>query len=94
MHAPHRAAPQPNFVPVSFNSSRITHSSGVLSGAWMVTGLPFNVNATIAVALLEARNLAPQRPRTFNRRARLPQRSIASFQLPNAARGLKFARCS
>ncbi len=33
MQAPHRPAPQPNFVPVSLSSSRITQRSGVCGGA-------------------------------------------------------------
>src|ERR1700730_5726640 len=41
MQAPHKPAPQPNFVPVSFNPSRITHSNGVSSGASLVAGRPF-----------------------------------------------------
>src|SRR5581483_2517242 len=45
MHAPHCPAPQPKRVPVSFSSSRSTQSSGVLSGASTLTGLPFTVKA-------------------------------------------------
>src|SRR5262245_44523945 len=41
MQAPHKPAPQPNFVPVSFNPSRITHSNGVSGGASVVAGCPF-----------------------------------------------------
>ena len=33
VHAPQAATPQPNLVPVSLSSSRITQSSGVSSGA-------------------------------------------------------------
>src|SRR6516164_11192932 len=40
MQAPHRPVPQPNLVPVSLSSSRITHSSGVCSGASDCAGLP------------------------------------------------------
>src|SRR4249920_2215572 len=41
MQAPHKPAPQPNFVPVSLNPSRITHSNGVSGGASVVAGWPF-----------------------------------------------------
>src|SRR5205085_4719242 len=51
VHAPQSAAPQPNFVPVSFSSSRITQSSGVLASACAETGLPLRLNATIASSL-------------------------------------------
>src|SRR3954466_2549773 len=47
VHAPQSAAPQPNLVPVSFSSSRITHRSGVLSSAFAETGLPLSLNETI-----------------------------------------------
>ncbi len=33
VQAPHWAMPQPNLVPVSFNRSRRTHSSGMSGGA-------------------------------------------------------------
>ena len=39
--APQAATPQPNFVPVSFNSSRMTHRRGVPSGADTLTDFPF-----------------------------------------------------
>src|ERR1700691_3074262 len=44
VHAPHSAMPQPYFVPVRFNESRITHSKGVDGGSSTVTGLPLTVN--------------------------------------------------
>src|ERR1700704_3225392 len=40
MQAPHRPVPQPNLVPVSLSSSRITHSSGVCGGASDCAALP------------------------------------------------------
>src|SRR5262249_12045550 len=40
MQAPHRPVPQPNLVPVSLSSSRITHSSGVAGGASDCAVLP------------------------------------------------------
>src|SRR5258708_8340269 len=43
MQARHWRAPQPNFVPVSFSSSRSTHKRRVLSGALTLTGLPLTV---------------------------------------------------
>ena len=43
MQAPQRPAPQPNFVPVSFRSSRITQSSGVCGGKSDEAGLAFTV---------------------------------------------------
>src|SRR6267143_5114294 len=41
VHAPQRAKPQPNFVPVSPNCSRRTHSSGVAGSTSMVLLSPF-----------------------------------------------------
>ena len=38
MQAPHSPAPQPYFVPVSFNPSRSTQSNGVSGGASVETG--------------------------------------------------------
>src|SRR4030088_489292 len=49
MQAPHSPVPQPNFVPVSLRSSRITHNNGVAGGASVVAGLPFTVNI-VAIA--------------------------------------------
>src|SRR5262249_53871587 len=46
---PHRPAPQPNLVPVSFKPSRITHRSGVAGGASVVTCRLLTVNL-IAIA--------------------------------------------
>src|SRR6266446_3383447 len=43
MQAPHWPAPQPNFVPVSFSSSRSTHRRRVRSGALTLTGLPLTL---------------------------------------------------
>src|SRR5262245_9821336 len=47
VQAPHSAAPQPNFVPVSFSSSRMTQRSGVPSSEFADTDLPLRVNLTI-----------------------------------------------
>src|SRR5512138_345862 len=44
MQAPHKPVPQPNLVPVSLRSSRITHNNGVAAGASVVAGLPFTMN--------------------------------------------------
>src|SRR5215813_11453001 len=44
MHAPHSPVPQPYFVPVSFNPSRMIHSKGVCGGASVDAGAPFTVN--------------------------------------------------
>ena len=44
VHAPQRAIPQPNLVPVSCSESRSTQSSGVDGGSSTETGLPFTVN--------------------------------------------------
>src|SRR6476659_9041612 len=43
MQAPHSPAPQPNLVPVSFNSSRMTQSSGVSGSASDETDLALTV---------------------------------------------------
>src|SRR5947209_7602947 len=50
MQAPHRPAPQPNFVPVSLRPSRITHNNGVAAGASVDAALPFTVKL-IAISL-------------------------------------------
>src|SRR5262245_60796699 len=55
MQAPHRPAPQPNLVPVSFKSSRITHSSGVSGGASVVAALPFTRKLVVIAASLDPR---------------------------------------
>src|SRR5918999_3256268 len=47
VHAPHCAIPQPYLVPVSFSSSRITQSRGVLASDFDVTVLPFRVKAVM-----------------------------------------------
>src|SRR5438093_12544677 len=52
VHAPHCAMPQPNFVPVSLSSSRITHRRGVLSSERAETCLPLRLNETISRFLL------------------------------------------
>jgi hypothetical protein len=49
MQAPHSPVPQPNFVPVSLRSSRITHNNGVAGGALVVAGFPFTVKL-VAIA--------------------------------------------
>src|SRR5262245_53963677 len=58
MQAPHRPAPQPNLVPVSFKSSRITHSSGVSGGAFVVAAMPFT-RKLVAIAS----SLGPRAPK-------------------------------
>ena len=58
VHAPHCAMPQPNFVPVSLSSSRITHSRGVLSSERAETCLPLRLNETILRFLLWGEILA------------------------------------
>src|ERR1700719_984396 len=42
VQAPHKAMPQPNFVPVMFSVSRKTHSSGISGLTSTVCGLPFS----------------------------------------------------
>src|ERR1700676_191688 len=44
MQAPHRPAPQPNFVPVSLSSSRSTQSRRVSGGALTLSCLPLTLN--------------------------------------------------
>src|SRR5262249_52968831 len=53
MQAPHRPVPQPNFVPVSFSPSRITHNSGVAGGASVDAALPFTVKVVVMVSSLQ-----------------------------------------
>src|ERR1700719_4738209 len=43
VHAPHRAMPQPNLVPVRPSASRSTHNNGVSSSTWTLCTLPFTV---------------------------------------------------
>ena len=50
VQAPHRPAPQPNLVPVSFRCSRTTQSSGVLASTSTLCAVPLTVNAT-AIAI-------------------------------------------
>src|SRR5258708_21274127 len=45
MQAPQRPVPQPNLVPVSLSSSRITHNSGVLGGASECAALPLTLKS-------------------------------------------------
>src|SRR5467141_4126012 len=52
VHAPQRPAPQPNFVPVMFSTSRSAHSSGVSLATSMSPGLPFTLSLIIALLLL------------------------------------------
>ena len=47
VQAPHWAMPQPNLVPVSPSSSRITHNSGVSADCSDFTALPFTVKLSI-----------------------------------------------
>jgi hypothetical protein len=51
MQAPHRPVPQPNLVPVSLRSSRITHNNGMVGGALLDAALPFTVKLMAMVAL-------------------------------------------
>src|SRR5690349_8043074 len=45
VHAPHCAAPQPNFVPVSSSVSRKTHRSGVVGSTSSVRFCPFTLRS-------------------------------------------------
>src|SRR2546428_11206517 len=47
VHAPHCATPQPNFVPVSWSRSRITHRSGVPGSTSTVWVLPLINNVAM-----------------------------------------------
>src|SRR3954447_16391013 len=49
VQAPHRAAPQPNFVPVNPSVSRNTQSRGISATASTASGLPFKTNFTAAI---------------------------------------------
>jgi hypothetical protein len=53
VQAPHSPVPQPNFVPVSFSCSRITHKSGVAGGASVDAGRPFTTKF-VAIVFLPA----------------------------------------
>src|SRR5262249_52194180 len=46
VQAPHKAIPQPNFVPVMFKVSRRTHKSGICGSTSTVVDLPFSVKVT------------------------------------------------
>jgi hypothetical protein len=52
VQAPHKAAPQPNLVPVRPTSSRITHNNGVSGSAWTVTVEPFRLKLIAMLTLL------------------------------------------
>src|SRR3954454_20027244 len=55
MQAPHNPVPQPNLVPVSLRSSRITHNSGVAGGASVAAGLPFTMKFVAIASSLDPR---------------------------------------
>src|SRR5882757_5762548 len=55
MQAPHNPVPQPNLVPVSLRSSRITHNSGVAAGASVAAGLPFTMKFVAIASSLDPR---------------------------------------
>src|SRR5215211_2769756 len=61
MQAPHRPVPQPNLVPVSLRSSRITHNSGVAGGAPVDAALPFTVKFVAIASSLRPRRARPLR---------------------------------
>src|SRR5204862_802806 len=50
VQAPHRAMPQPNFVPVNPKESRITQSKGVEGSSSTVTGFPFKKKEVMATS--------------------------------------------
>src|SRR5215471_14782223 len=54
VHAPQRAMPQPNFVPVMSRVSRRTHSSGICGSTSTVVDLPFSVKVTAIATSLRA----------------------------------------
>src|SRR2546421_11031847 len=55
IQAPHNPVPQPNLVPVSLRSSRITHNSGVAGGASVAAGLPFTMKFVAIASSLDPR---------------------------------------
>src|SRR3984957_411595 len=62
VQAPHWPMPQPNFVPFSFRTSRITHKRGISAGTSTVLDRPFTVSwkAMRAVSyLLSAPRIIP-----------------------------------
>src|SRR6478735_5073823 len=64
VQAPHRAAPQPNLVPVNPSSSRITQRRGVSGSASAETCLPFKLKLTlIACLLLAVQETIPMEPK-------------------------------
>lgn len=50
VQAPHWPMPQPYLVPCRFNSSRMTHRSGVSGGTSTVEDRPFTVNLMAIVS--------------------------------------------
>src|SRR5664279_3109330 len=52
VQAPHRPAPQPNLVPVSFMCSRTTQSNGVSGSTSTFAALPFTVSEIAAISSL------------------------------------------
>src|SRR5262245_10939568 len=75
MQAPHRPVPQPNFVPVSLRSSRITHNNGVIGGALLEAALPFTVKLMAMVALL------PDYPRRASSKCANSAHPLAPFAI-------------
>src|SRR5258708_12289332 len=86
MHAPHRPAPHPNFVPVSLSCSRITHRSGVWGGASELTAWPLMRNS-VAICFSCVRNchLRPiSAPRMVRLRFSTDPAEVSESKHPNA----------
>src|SRR5690606_14239860 len=66
VQAPHRAMPQPNFVPVSPSASRSTHSSGVSSATSAENCLPLTSSVIIGGGLQVQRRCG-ERALSYNR---------------------------
>ena len=52
VHAPHRATPQPNFVPVRPITSRKAHSRGMSSGTSRLVVVPLKFKAGMGIPFL------------------------------------------
>src|SRR5262249_32811553 len=87
MQAPHKPVPQPNLVPVSLRSSRITHSSGVAGGAAVEAALPFTVKL-VAMLVLPDERIASRYCYSFFRYSLLTIHSLLLTPTPlSPARG-------
>src|ERR1700722_17014414 len=95
VQAPHRAIPQPNFVPVMPRVSRRTHNSGIFGGTSTDCCLPLRIN-WIAMRVLRGRNavLHTGRPETLVGARPLCRHLLGSMLLQNCSASSQIMRRS